>query len=73
MILRTELNGRNKIETINGLAVPVVQYSLGIIGSKISELEKIDTKTLKLLKRHNMLHPKAEVERLYIPRKVGGS
>ena len=26
LILRTELNGRNKIEAINSLAVPVVQY-----------------------------------------------
>ena len=31
LILRTELNGRNKIEAINSLAVPVVQYSFGII------------------------------------------
>ena len=27
LILRTELNGRNKMEAINSLAVPVVQYS----------------------------------------------
>ena len=31
LILRTELNGRNKIEAVNSLAVPVVQYSFGII------------------------------------------
>ena len=72
MILRTELNGRNKIEAINSLAVPVVQYSFGIIDWKISELKKIDTKTRKLLNMHKMLHPKADVERLYIPRKDGG-
>ena len=71
-ILRTELNGRNKIETINSLAVPVVQYSFGIIDWKISELKKIDTKTCKLLNMQKMLHPKADVERLYIPRKDGG-
>ena len=70
-ILRTELNGRNKIEAINSLAVPVVQYSFGIIDWKISEL-KIDTKTRKLLNMQKMLHPKADVERLYIPRKDGG-
>ena len=72
LILRTELNGRNKIEAINSLAVPVVQYSFGIIDWKISELKKIDTKTRKLLNMHKMLHPKADVERLYIPRKDGG-
>ncbi|CAH3183407.1 unnamed protein product [Porites lobata] len=64
LILRTELNGRNKIEAINSLAVPVVQYSFGIIDWKISELKKIDTKTRKLLNIHKMLHPKADVERL---------
>ena len=64
-ILRTELNGRNKIEAINSLAVPVVlQYSFGIIDWKISELKKIDTKTRKLLNMQKMLHPKADVERL---------
>ncbi|CAH3034003.1 unnamed protein product, partial [Porites lobata] len=72
LVLRTELNGRNKIEAINSLAVPVVQYSFGIIDWKISELKKIDTKTRKLLNMRKMLHPKADVERLYIPRKDGG-
>ena len=72
LILRTELNGRNKIEAINSLAVPVVQYIFGIIDWKISELKKIDTKTRKLLNMHEMLHSKADVERLYIPRKDGG-
>ena len=54
-ILRTELNGRNKMEAINSLAVPVVQYSFGIIDWQISELKKIDTKTRKLLNMHKML------------------
>ena len=69
-ILTTELNGRNKMEAINSsLAVPVVQYNFGIIDGRISELKKIDTKTRKLLNMQKMLHPKADVERLYIPRK----
>ena len=71
-ILRTELSGRNKMEAINSLAVPVVQYSFGIIDWKISELKKIDTKTRKLLNMHKMLHPKADVERLYLPRRDAG-
>ena len=61
MILRTELNGRTKIEAVNSLAV---QYSFGIIDMKISELKKIDTKTRKLLNMHKMLHPKADVKTL---------
>ena len=72
MILRTELNGRNKVEAIKSLAFPVVHYSFGIIDWKICELKKIDTKTRKLLNMHKMLHPKADVERLYISGKDGG-
>ena len=72
LILRTELNGRNKIEAINSLAVQVVQYSFGITDWKISELKNIDTKTRKLLNMQKMLHPKADVDGLYIPRKDGG-
>ena len=72
LILRTELNERNKMEAINSLAVPVVQYSYGIIDWKISEIKKIDTKTRELLNMHKMLHPKADVEWLYLPRKDGG-
>ena len=45
LILRTELNGRNKIEAVNSLAVQVVQYSFGINDWKISELKKIDSNT----------------------------
>ena len=72
LIQRTELNGRNKIEAVNSFAVPVVQYSLDHIDWKISELKKIDTKTRKLLNMHKMLHPKEDMERLYIPRKDEG-
>ena len=46
-ILRTELNGRNKMQAINSLAVPVLRCSFSIIDWKISELKKIDTKTRK--------------------------
>ena len=48
-----------------------MQYSFGIIDWKILGVKKIDTKTRKLLNMQNMLHPKADVERLYIPRKDG--
>ena len=48
-----------------------MQYSFGIIDWKILGVKKIDTKTRKLLNMQNMLHPKVDVERLYIKRKVG--
>ena len=72
LIVRSELNGRNKIEAINSLAIPTVQYSFGIIDWKYSEIKKLDSKTRKILTMHGMLHPKSDVDRIYIPRKEGG-
>ena len=37
-----------------------------------AELQSIDGKTRKLLTMHNGLHPRSDVDRLYIPRKDGG-
>ena len=40
MILKSELNARNKITAIGALAVPVLRYSLGIINWRIEEIKK---------------------------------
>ena len=62
----------NRIDAINTLAVPVVTYSFNIINWKMEELIKLDRKTRKFLTMTKMYHPKADVDRLYIPRKAGG-
>ena len=72
MILRTELNAKNKAIGITTLAVPVVSYSLGVIQWTKEELRKIDSKTRKLLTCHGLLHPRANVDRLNVPREEGG-
>ena len=72
LVLRTELNSRNRIIAINSLAVPVVQYSYNILNWKMSEIKRMDTKTRKLLTMHNMHHPKADKDRIYLPRCDGG-
>lgn len=71
-ILRTELNARNKFAAIGALAVPVIHYSIGIINWRQEEIKQLDIKTRKLLTMHGALHPKADVSRLYVPRKQGG-
>ena len=60
------------IEAINTLAVPVFRYSVNILDWQMSEIRKMDAKTRKLLTMERMNHPKADVERLYLPRKSGG-
>ena len=62
----------NRIAAINALAVPVVTFSFNIINWKMEELMKLDRKTRKILKMAKMHHPKADVDRLYSPRKAGG-
>ena len=72
LVLKTELNSKNRIEAINTLAIPVVQYSYNIINWNLPDLQRMDRKTRKLLTANRMLHPKADVDRLYLPRREGG-
>ena len=72
MILGSELNGNNKVIAINSYAVPVIQYSFGIINWKLEEIRKIDRKFRKLLTMHGLHNPKADVDRLYVNRQMGG-
>ena len=72
LVLKTELNAKNRIQAINALAVPVVTYSFNIINWNVSEIQRMDTKTRKILTANRMHHPKADVDRIYLPRKQGG-
>lgn len=71
-ILKTELNSKNRITAINTLALPVVTYSFNIINWNLSELKRLDSKIRKQLTCNRMLHPKSDVDRLYLPRNIGG-
>lgn len=59
LVLKTSLNGRNKIEAINRFAVPVIEYSFGIIDWTKAELRKFDTCHVIII----MLHPRSNVNR----------
>jgi hypothetical protein len=72
LILGTELSGKNKIQATGSLAVPVLRYNFGIVNWHQEELQKLDRKTRKLLTIYGQHHPKADVDRLYVPRKQGG-
>ncbi|KAI5751249.1 hypothetical protein M8J77_005743 [Diaphorina citri] len=71
-IMKTELNAKHKIEAVNSLAIPVVEYGFGIIEWTREEIKKLDRKTRKILTINQSLHPRADVDRIYIPRKDGG-
>ena len=72
LVLKSELNAANRMDAINTLAVPVVTYSFNTINWKMKERKKLDRKTRKLVTMAKMHHPKADVDRVYIPRKAGG-
>ena len=72
LILKTELNSKNKITAINTLVIPVITYSFNIINWSISDIKRLDTKIRKLMTAHSMHHPKSDIDRLYIPRSNGG-
>jgi len=72
MILKSELNAKNKITAIGVIAVPVLRNSFGIINLRLEEIRKIDRKTRKVLTMYKMHEPKADIDRLYVKRKGGG-
>jgi len=71
-VLKSDLNAGNVVTAINVWAVSAFRYSSGIVDWTKAELEKMDTKTRKVLTMYRMHHPKASVDRLYLPRRDGG-
>jgi len=71
-VLSSHLVGKYCIQAINTFAVPLLQYSAGLISWTKSELCQLDVKTRKLLSVHHILSISGDFDRLYIPRKQGG-
>ena len=68
----TKLNSRKLIKGINTWAVPLVIYSGPFLKWTRDELRQMDQRTRKLMTMHKALHPRDDVDRLYVPRKEGG-
>ena len=72
MILKFKLNGKNKIQATNIRVVSLLRYGAGIINWKIDELNKMDRTRRKTLTMYGTLHPKSDIDRVYLKRKHGG-
>ena len=72
LVLKSELNARNKIAAINTLAAPVILYSYGVIDWKVDEIQDLDGMTMKQLCMNWMLAKKADVDRIYLPCQEAG-
>ena len=51
------LSGRNKLQAINALALPVIRYTPGIVHWPVNTLEELDRQTRKLLTIHVVFIP----------------
>jgi hypothetical protein len=71
LILNTQLSARNKMQAIGSLTTPVLRYSFGINWHQ-EEIKNLVRKTRKMLTIHGQHHLKADIDRLYVPRKEGG-
>ena len=68
-VLKPKLNGGNLVCGVNTWAVFLLRYSAAFVSWRKSELQAIDRKTRKLFTIYGVLHPKSNVDRLYITRK----
>ena len=68
-VLRSKLNGGNLVRGVNTWVVSLLRYSVAFVSWRKSELQAIDRKTRTLFTIYGVLHPKSDIDRLYIPRK----
>ena len=71
-LLETKLSSRNLIKEINTWAVPLVRFSGPFLKWTRDGIRQMDQRTRKLMTMHKALHPRDDVDRLYVPRKEGG-
>ena len=72
LVLKSKLNSGNMIKAINTWAVSLYRYGAGVIEWTKDELKQIDRKTRKLITMYRGLHPRSDVDRLYVDRNNGG-
>lgn len=71
-VLKTFLNSRNLTTAVNMFAIPVITFSFGIIKWSKTDLESLERLIRVQLTRYNYHHPKSAVQRVTLPRKMGG-
>ena len=71
-LLETKLYSRNLIKGINTWAVLLVRYSGPFLKWTRNELKQMDQRTRKPMTLHKALHPRDDVDKLYVSRKEGG-
>ena len=70
LILRSKLNGRNKIMAVNTWVASVMRYGAGILKWNTDELKSLGRRTRKFMTMHGALHPKNDVDIVYLSREM---
>ena len=53
---------------VNTWSVQIPRYSAGVTEWRSDELKELDRKTRKTMTVHGALHPKSDVDQVYLPR-----
>ena len=72
LILKSKLNGRNKMMELNTWAISIMSYDSGILKWNKNELQERERKTRKFMTMNKELHLRSDVARWYVSRKNGG-
>ena len=72
LILKSKLNGKNKILILNTWEISILRYGVGILKWNKTELQEMDRKTRKFMTMDKVLHPRSDFVRLYVSRKMMG-
>ena len=72
LIMRSKLNGRNKIIAVNIWAVSLVGCGAGILGWNANEQQHLDRKTRKIMTINKELHQRSDIARIHVSRRRGG-
>ena len=72
VIWSTPLSDYYKVLASNQFALPVLSYFMWTHVWPISDLQRIDRETRKIMVENGAKHPLASTDQLYIPRSSGG-
>ena len=72
IVPKTKLSGKKKIMAVNTWSVQIPRYSAGVAEWRSDELKELARKTRKMMTVHGALHPKSDVDLVYLPRQKRG-
>ena len=71
-VLDSGLNSKNTVRAINTFAIPVLDYSFGIVGWSKTDADALQRKIRVLMTKYRKHHPKSSADRTMLPRHMGG-